>query len=255
MSLHGERESGAAKRLRERRMRSWLKHERQTVRMVLAETFHHSSAPFPPKFKEEWVGRHEQHARQFTVSVWQQRQVRTVQTVPGPARCSHRCSSWTSLTCPLFSETVACCWTVPKTVEVPQLPLVQFLEVIDTPVVLVTTGACAGPDSAEFPLAVLDLVHCPSFRKDRCRDGRDSAVNCGGSAVGAHRLACRVDPRHQGGEGVAGTPGACSQVFCHPIRCMHRRRVWRDTHVVHNDRTTTTTTTTTPPPVPFPSNL
>ena len=24
-------------------------------------------------------------------------------------------------------------------------------------------------------------------------------------------------PRHQGGEGVAGTPGACSQVFCHPI--------------------------------------
>ena len=25
-----------------------------------------------------------------------------------------------------------------------------------------------------------------------------------------------VDPRHQGGEGVAGTPGACSQVFCHP---------------------------------------
>ena len=23
-------------------------------------------------------------------------------------------------------------------------------------------------------------------------------------------------PRHQGGEGVAGTPGACSQVFCHP---------------------------------------
>ena len=30
--------------------------------MVLAETFHHSSAPFPPKFKEEWVERHEQHA-------------------------------------------------------------------------------------------------------------------------------------------------------------------------------------------------
>ena len=29
-------------------------------------------------------------------------------------------------------------------------------------------------------------------------------------------------PRHQGGEGVAGTPGACSQVFCHPIRCIVR---------------------------------
>ena len=26
--------------------------------------------------------------------------------------------------------------------------------------------------------------------------------------------------RHQGGEGVAGTPGACSKVFCHPIRCI-----------------------------------
>ena len=26
----------------------------------------------------------------------------------------------------------------------------QFLEVIDTPVVFVTTGACVGPDSAEF---------------------------------------------------------------------------------------------------------
>ena len=41
-----ERVKGAAMRRRERRLRSWLKHERQTVRMVLAETFHHSSAPF-----------------------------------------------------------------------------------------------------------------------------------------------------------------------------------------------------------------
>ena len=40
---------------------TWLKHERQTVRMVIAETFHNSSAPFPPKFKEEWLERHEQH--------------------------------------------------------------------------------------------------------------------------------------------------------------------------------------------------
>ena len=56
-----ERVTGAARRRRERRLRSWLKHERQTVRMVLAETFHHSSAPFPPKFKEEWVERHVQH--------------------------------------------------------------------------------------------------------------------------------------------------------------------------------------------------
>ena len=31
-------------------------------------------------------------------------------------------------------------------------------------------------------------------------------------------------PHHQGGEGVAGTPGACSQVFCHPISCIARTR-------------------------------
>ena len=61
MSLHGEL-TGAAARRRGRRLRSWLRHERQTVAMVLAEIFHHSSALFPPKFKEEWVGRHEQHA-------------------------------------------------------------------------------------------------------------------------------------------------------------------------------------------------
>ena len=36
------------------------------------------------------------------------------------------------------------------------------------------------------------------------------------------------DPRHQGGEGVAGTPGACSQVFCHPIRCISLAHIDRD---------------------------
>ena len=33
-------------------------------------------------------------------------------------------------------------------------------------------------------------------------------------------------PRHQGGEGVAGTPGACSQVFCHSFRCISG--AWQD---------------------------
>ena len=40
------------------------------------------------------------------------------------------------------------------------------------PVVFVTTGACAGPDSAEnvkIPHAFLDMVHCPSLCYDRCR--------------------------------------------------------------------------------------
>ena len=46
-------------------------------------------------------------------------------------------------------------------------------------------------------------------------------------------------PCHQGGEGVAGTPGACSQLFCHPNSVHHthahgqtRRDVnyWYHTH-------------------------
>ena len=53
-----------------------------------------------------------------------------------------------------------------------------------------------------------------------------------------------VSPRHQGGEGVAGTPGACSQVFCHPIRCMRSAFISTETCSSHEARTTTTTTTT-----------
>ena len=47
-----------------------------------------------------------------------------------------------------------------------------------------------------------------------------------------HRCTARGDPRHQGGEGVAGTPGACSQVFCHPIRCMLVMR-YRQRYVIN----------------------
>ena len=49
-------------------------------------------------------------------------------------------------------------------------------------------------------------------------------------------------PRHQGGEGVAGTPGACSQVFCHPIRCMLVMR-YRQRYVINSAVRTTTTNT------------
>ena len=95
--------------------------------------------------------------------------VRTVQTVQAPEMPQR--SSWSGCSrARCYAATVTWGCTVPKTVEVPQLPLVQFLVVIDTPVVFVTTGACAGPDSAEiveFPLAFLDLVHCPSLCNDR----------------------------------------------------------------------------------------
>ena len=52
-----------------------------------------------------------------------------------------------------------------------------------------------------------------------------------------HRYTARGFPRHQDGEGVAGTPGACSQVFCHPIRCIslaHMDRHIRQTHRHHH---------------------
>ena len=51
ISLHGEL-TGAAARRRGRRLRSWLRHERHTVAMVLAEACHHSSGSFPPALKK-----------------------------------------------------------------------------------------------------------------------------------------------------------------------------------------------------------
>ena len=51
MSVHGE----LAAWRRERRLRLWLRHERQTVAMVLAEACHHSCGSFPPTLKERRV--------------------------------------------------------------------------------------------------------------------------------------------------------------------------------------------------------
>ena len=43
MLLHGERASGtSARRRRERRLRSWAKHERMSIAIALAENLHHS---------------------------------------------------------------------------------------------------------------------------------------------------------------------------------------------------------------------
>ena len=87
--------------------------------------------------------------RVLQIPVVLQSRVRTVQTVQKPEMPQR--SSWSGCSrARCYAATVAWGWTVPKTVEVPQLQLVQFLEFFDTPVVLVTTGACAGPDSAAF---------------------------------------------------------------------------------------------------------
>ena len=43
MDLSEQPGSGAAQRRRQRRLRSWLRHERMTVAMALAESTHHSS--------------------------------------------------------------------------------------------------------------------------------------------------------------------------------------------------------------------
>ena len=55
-------------------------------------------------------------------------------------------------------------------------------------VVFVTTGACAGADSAEnreVSARVLGLGSLPVVVQRQVPDGRDSAENCGVSAVGA----------------------------------------------------------------------
>ena len=66
-----------------------------------------------------------------------------------------------------------------KTVELLQLQSVQFLDVIDTPVVLVTTGACVGADSAEF-VEILQFWTKAVCIPLVCR-------YCGGSTVTVHR--------------------------------------------------------------------
>ena len=43
--MDGARVSGAAMRRRERRLRSWAKHERLSIAMALAEKLHHSAQP------------------------------------------------------------------------------------------------------------------------------------------------------------------------------------------------------------------
>ena len=72
--------------------------------------------------------------------------------------------------------------------------LLEF-SVVEMPVVLVTTGACVGPDSAEIrrDFAVLDkAVGMPLV-----------CINCGGSAVTVHRefgsRACRYAATGAGG--------------------------------------------------------
>ena len=52
-----------------------------------------------------------------------------------------------------------------------------------------------------------------------------------GPCTQVHGQGC---PCHQGGKGVAGTPGANSQVFCHPIRCIVGTTLDRHGRVVNH---------------------
>ena len=61
MSTAGVDTATAAARRRQRRLRSWLRHERMTVAMTLADMTHHT-APRGPKMARVWEGvEHEQH--------------------------------------------------------------------------------------------------------------------------------------------------------------------------------------------------
>ena len=61
--VHGS--SGSAKRRRERRLRSMLRHERQSIAMALAERLHHSANVTDLKHKEE-VEQHDAPRGQYT---------------------------------------------------------------------------------------------------------------------------------------------------------------------------------------------
>ena len=63
---------------------------------------------------------------------------------------------------------------------------------------------------------------CLSLFNDRCCDGRWVFL---GPCTQVHG---QGSPAIRAGKGWAGTPGACSQVFCHPISCTSAR-AWTDT--------------------------
>ena len=52
MSSHVDGACGAAMRRRQRRLRSMLRHERQSIAMALAEALHHSAGPSKKKVGE-----------------------------------------------------------------------------------------------------------------------------------------------------------------------------------------------------------
>ena len=84
-------------------------------------------------------------------------------------------------------------------------------------------GITAGIDQTDILALFFDTGSC--MVKAGFTTGYDTPHACSLWAVGRSVMfgimagMATVDPRHQGGEGVEGTPGACSQVFCHPISC------------------------------------
>ena len=69
VAMDGERDSGAAQRRRERRLRAWQRHVRTAVQLALAEKLHHSANKVEPhdalRGQNKRAGReeveHEQH--------------------------------------------------------------------------------------------------------------------------------------------------------------------------------------------------
>ena len=62
MPLHGQHAAGAAMRRRQRRLRSWLRHERMTVAMTLAEMTHHTAPRGPMMARVRAVEEQVSHA-------------------------------------------------------------------------------------------------------------------------------------------------------------------------------------------------
>ena len=168
------------------------------------------------------------HCCRFDVSVVQDRQVRLVQawriqpcpTLPWRTRLrSHSCSSSTLV----YVQD----WQVPQVQSWKrQLYSHSFgLLVLGLGVQASRFHRCSLRGDSRYPTVAASRRICSALTRwsmsrlwfacllllnNRCRHSRWVFF---GPCTQVHGQGF---PRHQGGEGVAGTPGACSQVFCHP---------------------------------------
>ena len=91
VAMDGERDSGAAQRRRERRLRAWQRHVRTAVQLALAEKLHHSANKVEPH--DALRGQNKRAGREEVENVNARRPTGTEDsTSRGAAR--HPCGAW-----------------------------------------------------------------------------------------------------------------------------------------------------------------